>query len=391
MSRCARLLAVFTLLAASAPQPHAAAAEARVRLRDLGLTIGHFPTGRWNAITDVAGVKVGQVTLFKGSGKLVPGLGPVRTGVTAILPRDDVWHKKVWAGQFALNGNGEMTASQWIAEAGWLETPVVLTDTLSVPRASDGVVTWMEKHYPMMGIGDDVVLPCVAECDDEFLNDQRGRHVKPEDVVRALETARTGPVDEGAVGAGTGMVGFRFKAGIGTSSRVLPKAAGGYTVGVLVNCNMGWRENLRIDGVPVGENIKDLMPKKSPSEGSMIMVVATDAPLLPTQLNRIAKRAALGLARTGATAHHGSGDMAIAFSTATVVPHYPDAITFPMTVMDNNHLDPLFDATIEATEEAVDNALCKATTTEGRDGHVVYALPYDRLRAIMRQYGHPMK
>lgn len=384
MRMTARRLAVFALLALVALPAHAA--PERVRLRDLGITIGHYPTGHWNAITDVAGVKVGHVTHVSGSGKAA-----VRTGVTAVIPRDDVWHKKVWAATFALNGNGEMTAAHWIKEAGWLETPVLLTDTLSVPRVSDGVVSWMEAHYPDMGRGDDVVIPCVAECDDEFLNDQRGRHNSAEDAQKAIETAQTGPVAEGAVGAGTGMVSFRFKGGIGSSSRVLPKEAGGYSVGVLVNCNMGTRENLRIDGVPVGEEIPGHMPVWKPSEGSNIMVCATDAPLMPHQLERLAKRVAMGLTRTGTTAHHGSGDIVIAFSTATVVPHYPDAVTFPMTAMDNNHLDPLFDATIECTEEAVDNALCKATTTVGRDGHVVYELPYDELRASMKRHNHAVK
>jgi D-aminopeptidase len=366
------------------------AVEQRVRLRDLGINIGRFPTGQWNAITDVSGVKVGQVTLSSGSGALVPGKGPVRTGVTAIIPRDNVWHDKVFAGLFSLNGNGEMTAAHWIKEAGWLETPIVLTDTLSVPRASDGVVSWMEKHYPAMGIGDDVVIPCVAECDDEFLNDQRGRHVSPEDVVTAIEQAKTGPVAEGSVGAGTGMTSFWFKGGIGTASRVLPKEDGGYTVGILMNCNMGTRRDLRIDGVPVGLAIQDFMPKRSPSEGSVIMVAATDAPLLPHQLERLARRVAMGLARTGTTAHHGSGDIVLAFSTATNIPHMPDAVTMPLVAINNTHLDPIFDATIECAEEAVGNALCMATTVEGRDGHTSYALPYAELRTVMSKYGHPM-
>lgn len=382
MSRLVALALVLTLSSA------AAAAEApRMRLRDLGIVVGRYPTGRWNAITDVGGVKVGQVTLNRGSGKLVPGKGPVRTGVTAIVPRDDVWHRKVYANGFVLNGNGEMTGLSWINEAGWLETPVLLTDTLSVGKVSDAVVTWMAKHYPDMGIGDDVVLPVVAECDDSFLNDQRGRHVQASDVLQAIEKATSGPVAEGAVGAGTGMVSYRFKGGIGTASRVLPQEAGGYTVGVLVNCNMGHRADLRVDGVPVGREISDLMPVRKPGEGSIIVVVATDAPVLPDQLQRVAKRAALGLARTGSVAAHSSGDFMLAFSTAAVVPHYPEERTTTVTALSNAHLTPLFEATVECTEEAIGNALAMATTTEGRDGNKVYALPLDRLVALMRRYG----
>lgn len=359
----------------------------RARLRDLGIVIGHLPTGRYNAITDVAGVRVGHTTLSKGSGKLVPGVGPVRTGVTAVIPRDDIWHHKCFANVFVLNGNGEMTGAHWVNEAGWLETPILLTDTLSVGRVDDAVVSWMIRKYPEIGIRDDVPLPVVAECDDEFLNDQQGRHVQPQDVFHALDTASSGPVPEGGVGAGTGMVCYRFKGGIGTSSRVIPKEAGGYTVGVLVNANMGARGDLRLDGVPVGEHIPTLMPIRKPSEGSIIIVVGTDAPLRPDQLQRLAKRAALGLARTGATSRESSGDYILAFSTATEVPHYPKALTMPLVAMNNTHLDPLFDATIEATEESIGNALTMAKTTVGRDGDTAFALPLAQLKALMRQYG----
>lgn len=359
----------------------------RARLRELGITIGVLPPGRYNAITDVPGVKVGHTTLVSGSGRLVPGKGPVRTGVTAIVPRDDVWNHKVFAGGVVLNGNGQVSALDWIREAGWLETPIVLTDTLSVGRASDAVVSWMARKNPQMGIEDDVVLPCVAECDDSFLNDQRGRHVHEPHVLAALANARGGRVPEGAVGAGTGMIAYRFKGGIGTASRVLPAAQGGWTVGVLVNANLGWREHLRIDGVPVGEQIKDLMPGKKPSEGSIVMIVATDAPLLPNQLERIARRATLGLARTGTVAAHSSGDFAIAFSTATDVPHYPEARTMAVTALNTSHISPLFAATVEATEEAIGNALTMATTTVGRDGNTAHAIPLDRLKAIMKAHG----
>jgi D-aminopeptidase len=376
----------LALLATTLAAPAPAAPEARVRLRDLGITIGRFPTGKLNAITDVAGVKVGHHTNAGGPGT------PMHTGITAIVPRDDVWNKKVFASQFRLNGNGEMTAAHWVEEAGWLETPILLTDTLSIPQVSDGVVTWMAKHYPDMGAGDDVVIPCVAECDDGFLNNQRARYNLPDQAVEAIEHAKSGPVEEGAVGAGTGMTSFRFKGGIGTASRQLSKDDGGYTIGVLVNCNMGTRPDLRIDGVPVGQEIPQLMPKTGKvTEGSIIMVLATDAPLLPHQLNRLCRRMAMGLARTGTTAHHGSGDIAIAFSTGTVVPHYPKELTMPVNALNNTHLDPLFDATIECTEEAVYNALCKAQTTVGQNGNTVYALPYPELRAAMKKYGHPVK
>lgn len=370
-----------------AAPPQAPAPGQRARLRELGITVGVLPPGRYNAITDVPGVKVGHVTLVSGSGKLQPGKGPVRTGVTAIVPRDDVWRHKVFAGGVVLNGNGQVSALDWIREAGWLETPIVLTDTLSVGRVSDAVVSWMASKNADMGIEDDVVLPCVGECDDSFLNDQRGRHVRESHVLAALDNARGGPVPEGAVGAGTGMIAYRFKGGIGTASRVLPREQGGFTVGVLVNANLGWREHLRIDGVPVGEQIKDLMPAKKPSEGSIVMIVATDAPLLPNQLERVARRATLGLARTGTVAAHSSGDFAIAFSTATDVPHYPEARTMALTALNTAHISPLFAATVEATEEAIGNALTMATTTTGRDGHTAHAIPLDRLKAIMKAHG----
>lgn len=377
-------LSGLLLLALAVPAP---AREQRVHIRDWGVNLGQYPTGKWNAITDVSGVRVGQVTLNEGSGRLDPGQGPVRTGVTAIVPRDDIWHHKCFAGRFVLNGNGEVTGLHWLHEAGWLETPIVLTDTLSVGRAMDGVVDWMEARYPLMGRGDDVVLPIVGECDDEFLNDQRGRHVHPADVVRALDSATSGPVAEGAVGAGTGMISYRFKGGIGTASRVLPAKDGGYTVGVLVNANMGFRTDLRIAGVPVGREISDLMPKRGTPDGSILMVVATDAPLLPSQLDRVAKRAALGLARTGSTAANSSGDFAIAFSTAADLPHDPKTLTQTVTLVHTQDITPIFEATVEATEEAIDNALTMATTTVGRDGDTAYAIPLDRLKVLLQKAG----
>ena len=308
----------------------------------------------------------------------------MRTGVTAILPHGgDLWREKVPAATWVLNGTGEMTASIWINTQGALEVPILLTNTMNVGRVMEGVVAWMLKHDLDIGIGDDVVAPTVAECDDSTLNDARGLHVSIDDTVRALESAREGPVEEGAVGAGTGMISYQFKGGIGTSSRRLPAADGGYTVGVLVNANMGRRADLMVAGVPVGRAITDLMPKAA-TDGSIVIVVATDAPLDHLKLQRLAARAGVGLARTGTFVNHGSGDLVIAFSTGNRVPHYPKAPTFTLTIVPDNHLDPIFRACAEATEEAILNALTMAKTTVGRDGNTAYALPLDRLRSIMK-------
>jgi len=380
-----------------------------VRARDLGISIGRFPSGPWNAITDVAGVKVGHVTLIKGSGSLIPGKGPVRTGVTVIIPRDDVWHKKVPAGAFVLNGTGEMTGLAWVAEAGFLEYPIALTNTLNVPRVANGVMSWMFKHNPEIGITDDTLTPVVAECDDSRLNDSRGRHVSEEDVVRALEDATSGPVPEGTVGAGTGMISYQFKGGIGTSSRRLAQQDGGYTIGVLVNANHGRRYELMIAGIPVGKlweeenhdtEIAGTAENQTPAQlskreqlgdqGSIIILIATDAPVDSRQLQRMARRAPLGLARTGATSHHGSGDFILAFSTANVIPHYPDEPTFLMKRLADTHLNPILAATVEATEEAIINALIAATTVVGRDGRRAEALSHDHLQRLLRKYSkHP--
>ncbi len=364
---------------------------ARRRLRDLGIVVGRLAPGPLNAITDVKGVRVGHVTLVRGEGRLRPGVGPVRTGVTAILPHGgDLWHEKVPAATWVLNGTGEMTGSIWIDTQGALEVPVLLTNTMNIGRVMDGVVAYMLKRYPDIGIGDDVVAPTVAECDDSSLNDARGRHVSVEDTVRAIESAREGPVAEGAVGAGTGVISYGFKGGIGTASRVLPAEDGGFTVGVLVNANMGRRNELLVAGVPVGREISDLMPVKGggdATDGSIIIVVATDAPLDHLKLRRLASKAALGLARTGTISHHGSGDIFLAFSTGNRVPHYAKPLTYSMTVVPDSHLNPLFEAAGEATEEAILNALAMATTTVGRDGNTAFALPLDRLVTIMNRHG----
>jgi len=359
----------------------------RKRLRELGIVIGRMAPGPLDAITDVKGVRVGQVTIVRGEGRLVPGKGPARTGVTAILPHGgDLWREKVPAATWVLNGTGEMTGSIWINTQGALEVPILLTNTMNIGRVMDGVVAYMLKRYPDIGIGDDVVAPTVAECDDSTLNDARGLHVSVEDTVRAIESAREGPVEEGAVGAGTGMMSYQFKGGIGTASRLLAREEGGWTVGVLVNANMGQRSDLTVDGVPVGREITDLMPKAS-VDGSIIVIVATDAPLDHLKLQRLASKAAIGLARTGTISNHGSGDIFLAFSTGNRVPHYPKPLTYTLTVVADDHLDPLFRAAEEATEEAILNALTMATTTVGRDGNTAYALPLDRLVAIMRKHG----
>jgi D-aminopeptidase len=311
--------------------------------------------------------------------------------VTVVIPREDVWHKKVPAGSFVLNGTGELTGLAWIGESGFLEYPIALTNTLNVPRVANGVMDWMIAHYPEIGITDDTLTPVVAECDDGRLNDIQGRHVSEADVVEALDSASSGVVQEGTVGAGTGMVSYGFKGGIGTASRRLPEAEGGYTIGVLVNANHGRRHELVVGGVPVGRLYETASPDAkvfSPgqSEGSIIVIIATDAPLDSRQLTRLAKRAALGLARTGSTARHGSGDFMLAFSTANIIPHYPKEATFQHMHIADTHLNPLITATVEATEEAILNALTMATTVVGRDGHRIEAISLPRLRTVLDRH-----
>lgn len=396
--------ALLTVLATPAWSLEASvnASESRVRARDVGVKFGSLQPGPLNAITDVPGVKVGQITLSRGDGPLKPGTGPVRTGVTVILPRDDVWRKKVPAGAFVLNGTGEMTGLAWVAESGFLEYPIALTNTLNVPRVANGVISWMLQKYPGIGITDDTLTPVVAECDDSRLNDIQGRHVSEADVMQALDEASSGPVVEGSVGAGTGMISYGFKGGIGTASRRLPESSGGFTVGVLVNANHGRRTELIVGGIPVGQRydvetpLSSLLPHAKPenllalgertsgnAEGSIIVIIATDAPLGSRQLTRLGKRAALGLARTGSTARHGSGDFMLAFSTGNVIPHYPAELTFSLNQLADTHLNPVITATVEATEEAILNALTSATTVVGRDGHRAEAISIPRLRALL--------
>lgn len=355
------------------------------RARDMGIRIGIFEPGPLDAITDVKGVRVGHVTLKSGDGKLVPGEGPVRTGVTAIIPADgNVWESRLRAGSFVLNGNGEGTGLMYIQETGSLETPIALTNTLSVADVQKGLLEWLLKQNPGIGIAEDTALPVVFECDDSSLNDIQGFHVKPEHAIEALDMSSAGPVAEGAVGAGTGMITYEFKGGIGTASRKVPEI--GAMVGVLVNANHGDRRTLRIGGAAVGEEITDLLPLMH-EDGSIVVIVATDAPLDPRQLSRLAKRAFLGVARTGAVAHHGSGDIALAFSTANRVPRDSDKPTIPGEFLSDDWIDGIFEATADAAEEAVINALLGAETTVGRDGNTAYALPHDRLKEILKRTG----
>ena len=362
----------------------AAYAQTRPRARDLGVSFDGRP-GPSNAITDVRGVEVGHTTLISGSGKLEVGKGPVRTGVTAIRPRGQA-ADAVFAAWFTLNGNGEMTGTTWVEDSGFLDGPVMITNTHSVGVVRDAVITWKVKHGSPDMEGYWWSLPVVAETWDGWLNDINGFHVKPEDAFHALETAHSGPVEEGNVGGGTGMICNEFKGGIGTSSRVLDAKAGSYTVGVLVQCNYGRRDQLRIAGVPVGKEIPEHPAYgKNEDTGSIIVVVATDAPLIPTQLKRVARRVSLGLGRDGSYSGDGSGDIFIAFSTAN-----PGAVgskgLHQLTMLPNDALDPLFLATVQATEEAVINAMVAAETMKGIDDHEVIALPHDRLREVLKKY-----
>ena len=383
----------------------------RTRARGIGLTIGTLPTGPLNAITDVAGVRVGHVTLIEGEGPLVPGTGPVRTGVTAILPHaGDLFREKVAACVHRLNGFGEVTNADQVREMGVIESPILLTGTTNVPRVADAALDWSFARDPEIGVTTWNPSPLVAECSDMYLNDARGRHVHTEHVIAAIEGAAGGPVAEGGVGGGTGMSCCEFKGGIGTSSRSLPAEAGAYTVGVLVMSNFGRREHLRIDGAPVGGELKDWEPPSpvvEPRHGaavpdrygsSIIVILATDAPLDPRELERVSVRAGAGLARTGGLYSTSSGDFVIAFSTANRVPHFPPAPRLQHGLVAESLLEGqswpaapainyLFQAAIEATEEAILNSMFAAETMVGRDYHVRHALPIEETARILRKYG----
>jgi len=360
-----------------------ALAQNQPRARDLGVPFDGTP-GPGNAITDVPGVEVGHTTLISGGGPLKVGVGPVRTGVTAVLPRGKNSRDAVFAAWFTLNGNGEMTGTTWLEESGFLDGPVMITNTHSVGVVRDAAIAWKVKQGKPDQEGYWWSLPVVAETYDGYLNDINGFHVKPEDAFHALDTARGGPVEEGNVGGGTGMVCNEFKGGIGTSSRVLDAKLGGYSVGVLVQCNYGQRDQLRIAGVPVGKEIPEHTIREE-DVGSIIVVVATDAPLIPNQLKRLAKRVSLGLARDGSYSGGGSGDIFIAFSTANPGAGDPKGVRH-LNMLPNDDMDPLFLATVQATEEAVVNAMVAAATMTGINGHTVIALPHDRLREVLRKY-----
>jgi D-aminopeptidase len=358
--------------------------EHAVRARDLGVPFEGTP-GPLDSITDVKGVEVGYRTLTSGEGKLVVGTGPVRTGVTAVFPRGTNSVDPVFAGWFTENGNGEMTGTTWVEESGFLYGPVMITNTHSVGVVRDSVIAWQLQHGPSLPLEDWWSLPVVAETWDGYLNDINGFHVKAEDADAAMRDAHGGPIAEGNVGGGTGMICFEFKGGTGTASRQLPEKLGGYTVGVLVQCNFGVRHLLRIAGTPVGYEITG-HPVWGDDTGSIIVVVATDAPLLPSQMKRIAKRVTLGLGRLGSISGDGSGDIFIAFSTANAGAGLEQKKTIDLQTLPNSRMDALFEATVQATEEAVVNALVAAKTMTGADGHTVEALPHDRLREVLKKY-----
>src|SRR5687767_10659703 len=363
-----------------------ASAQTKPRARDLGVPFDGSP-GKWNAITDVKGVEAGHTTLIRGDGALKVGVGPVRTGVTVIFPRGKRSGDPVFAGWFSLNGNGEMTGTTWVEESGFMEGPMAITNTHSVGTVRDAIIDWQARHGLMH---QSFSLPVVAETFDGWLNDVNGFHVKPDHVHGALDGAVAGPVAEGNVGGGTGMSCYGFKGGIGTSSRVLA-GAGGYTVGVLVQANFGRRDQLMVTGVPVGKELTcEAVPCRASAtmpvgrDGSIIIVVATDAPLLAHQLQRLARRASLGLARTGATSGNGSGDIFVAFSTANAGAAAKGDVA-QVSMLSNNRISALFSATVEATEEAIVNALVAAETMTGADGRRVESLPHDRFRQLMKR------
>ena len=385
-----------------------AQAQTKPRENDLKLPLGGTP-GPLDAITDVAGVEVGHTTLISGGGKLVVGQGPVRTGVTVVHPRGKANADPVFAAWFTLNGNGEMTGTTWVQESGFLEGPIGITNTHSVGVVRDAIIKW---EVGQKNVLQPWWLPVVAETYDGNLNDINGFHVKEEHVLRALNSAAGGLPKEGVVGGGTGMVCLGFKGGIGTASRTLSAAQGGYTVGVLVQCNFGARRDLRIAGVPVGEEITDLQPCiannepdapnarrprcnaagggasgiDAPEQGSIIVIVATDAPLMPDQLKRVATRVALGVGRQGGFGGNGSGDIFVAFSTANPRSWSSDSVS-SVRRLSNDRITPLFQATAQATEAAITNALLAAETTTGANDLRIFAMPVDRMLDAMRKYG----
>ncbi len=359
----------------------------RPRLRDLGVCIGREAPGPNNAITDVPGVRVGHRSIVRGEGRLAPGRGPVRTGVTVIHPGEgDPYFDRPAAGAFVLNGAGEVTGLSQLREWGCLESPIGLTNTFSVPAVTEGILDWMLDRHPSIGRETDVAIPVVGECDDSWLNDIAGRHIGAGLVRDCLDAAAGGPVPEGNVGAGTGTVTLGLKGGIGTSSRRLGAADGDYTIGVLVQSNFGRLEDMRLNGMPIGPWLAERMrhhEHRRRDYGSIIIVVATDAPLSPHQLERVARRAALGVARTGSHGAHASGELVVAFSTETRFPRLTQARTVSVRQLHDAWLDPVFRATVDATEEAVLNALCAGEAMIGANDHRVEALPLDAVREYL--------
>jgi D-aminopeptidase len=361
----------------------------RVRLRDLGIHIGEFSPGPLNSITDVPGVRVGHSTVIEGSGRRKPGNGPVRTGVTVILPNDDIYNRKLVSGSFTLSGAGEVSGLTQVMEWGVIETPIALTNTLSVGRVSDCVVKWMAQKYPEIMEQQEVIIPVVGECDDSFLNDAVGLHIKPQHVFTALDNAKNDLPLEGAVGAGTGMICCDFKAGVGTSSRILKLGDHPYTLGVLVVSNFGFMEHLRVDGFPIGRGLAAAQGKYSRrvnNYGSIIVVVGTDIPLTHMQVNRVCRRAALGLGRVGSYGAHSSGEIIIGFSTANEVARVAKQPQMEIRALRDTGLDPVYKAVIETTEEAILNSLTRAVTMEGVNNNRVPAMDLELLKQLYARY-----
>lgn len=358
----------------------------RPRAREAGVWFGEMPPGPRNMLTDVSGVKVGHCTIVRGNGPLKPGEGPIRTGVTAILPHDgNLYERPVKGTYFDFNGCGGLGGALQIREFGVIDTPIMLTNTMSMGTVSDALLRHMIKANPSVGVTNDTIIPIVSECDDSHLNDSQGLHVKEEHVLAALASAGN-DVHEGAVGAGTGMVCHDYKGGIGTSSRMVSTDVGKFTLGTLVMTNHGDWNELRIDGVPVG-SILGAPPVKRREHGSIVIVVGTDAPIDSRQLQRVARRAIMGLAVTGSASHNGSGDIVLAFSTANIVERFAKNGLVTERLMTDVDMDDLFRATVDSTAESIINSLFKAETMEGRDGNIALALPIDRTLEILREHG----
>ncbi len=372
---------------------YAEKAKSRKRIRDLGVKIGKLPTGKFNAITDVKGVQVGHTTLIEGTGKRKPGSGPVRTGVTTILPSADIFHEKLIGGGFILNGAGEMSGMIQLNEWGILETPIALTNTMSVGAVSDGIAEWMAAQFTDIQRGKQVIIPVVGECDDSFLNDSAGLHVRKRHVKEALDNVSGGPVQEGAVGAGTGMICSDLKGGIGTSSRIMKIDGRSFTLGCLVLSNFGEIEDLRIDGIAIGPMIADELKdftKRRENYGSIITVLATDLPVSSGQIQRICKRASLGIGRVGSYAAHGSGEIIIGFSTANTIKTAEKKSFYKAELLHDSAINIAYQAAVEVTEEAILNSLAAAVEMEGIEGNRAPALPLDKVAEIYRNKTKPI-